>query len=260
MIEFGLLTVDYRFPATPAQNPDRIPRLIGHLAWQWDYVREGRMRIFSPSGAFDVLPGESVISPSQIPHNFHWYEDSVASSVHFFWPEAPSAPLDQLIHIGKNDLDAATLELFFRHAPYSDAVERHNAACAFHLVLWKFFREAFPETHAPVTMKEKVRRLIEERGYTSLGVEELAAEFGMSVNHFTRRFKAETGTTPGRYVLGCRLDRAAELLRFSDMNITAVAYSLGFADLYTFSKAFRRHTGLSPRIWIQECSSASTAW
>ncbi len=251
MIEFSLTTVNALYRATPQQNISGKPHMEGHLAWQWDHVRKGRMRIFSPTEAFDVLPGESVLSPPWLSHTFHHDEDSIASSIHFFWPEAPDVPPETLVHIGKDDLDADTLKLFFRYAPYSGEPERRNAAYAFHLLLWTLLENRFPKGHAPVTMKEKTRKLIEASNYAPLGVAELAATFNMSVNHFIRRFKAETGATPAKYVLECRLNRSQDLLQFSDMNITAIALSLGFADLYTFSKAFRRYTGLSPSAWKQ---------
>ncbi|HET7560492.1 MAG TPA: helix-turn-helix domain-containing protein [Limnochordia bacterium] len=80
--------------------------------------------------------------------------------------------------------------------------------------------------------------------YHSVG--DLAERVHLSVPHFARRFRAATGLPPGRWIAEQRLRRAAELLRYGDLPISRVAVEVGYSDLPTFSKAFRRNMGLSP--------------
>lgn len=80
-----------------------------------------------------------------------------------------------------------------------------------------------------------------------LTVPEIARAAGVSHNHLTRLFRAETGTTVVAYVRHRRLERAHHLLRASTLSIPAVAASVGIPDLQAFNKACRRELGASPR-------------
>ncbi|GGZ43670.1 AraC family transcriptional regulator [Streptomyces bluensis] len=80
-----------------------------------------------------------------------------------------------------------------------------------------------------------------------LTVPGIARAAGVSHNHLTRLFRAETGTTVVGYIRRRRLDRAHHLLRATTLSIPAVAASVGIPDLQAFNKACRRELGASPR-------------
>jgi AraC family transcriptional regulator len=80
-----------------------------------------------------------------------------------------------------------------------------------------------------------------------LTVPGLARAAGVSHNHLTRLFRAETGMTVVAYVRLRRMARARHLLVSSTLSIPAVAASVGIADLQAFNKACRRELGGSPR-------------
>lgn len=65
--------------------------------------------------------------------------------------------------------------------------------------------------------------------------------------HFLRLFRQAYGETPARYLAQLRLERARQLLGSTDRSITDICMDVGFASLPSFSAAFRRHTGHSPR-------------
>ncbi|HYC76586.1 MAG TPA: helix-turn-helix domain-containing protein [Planctomycetota bacterium] len=75
----------------------------------------------------------------------------------------------------------------------------------------------------------------------------LAAVAGYSQAHFARRFVGAMGETPGRYAARLRLERAALRLILLDDGVLDVALSCGFPCHETFSRAFRRRFGVSPR-------------
>lgn len=80
-----------------------------------------------------------------------------------------------------------------------------------------------------------------------LTVPGIAAAAGVSHNHLTRLFRAETGLTVVAWVRRRRLEQARHLLRASTLPIPAVAAAVGFDDLQAFNKACRRELGASPR-------------
>ncbi len=63
----------------------------------------------------------------------------------------------------------------------------------------------------------------------------------------TMLFKKYVGVTPNVFLLDVRLEKAALLLRKSDMNITEIAYEVGFSGGSYFSEAFKQKYGCSPR-------------
>jgi len=79
-----------------------------------------------------------------------------------------------------------------------------------------------------------------------LPIADLAAECGMSVDHFIRGFRARFGISPGQYRLREKLRQAAHLLRSGDEAIKSIAHAVGFADAYSFTRAFRGHFGVLP--------------
>ncbi|MDG5805867.1 helix-turn-helix transcriptional regulator [Streptomyces ossamyceticus] len=80
-----------------------------------------------------------------------------------------------------------------------------------------------------------------------LSIPEVARAAGVSHNHLTRLFRAETGSTVVGYIRRRRLERAHHLLRATTLSIPAVAASVGIPDLQAFNKACRRELGASPR-------------
>ena len=74
----------------------------------------------------------------------------------------------------------------------------------------------------------------------------LARELGVSESTLRRRFARALGVAPHAYLIGARIGEARRLLGETDWPIKAVADRLGYADVYFFSRQFRRLTGVPP--------------
>ena len=74
----------------------------------------------------------------------------------------------------------------------------------------------------------------------------LAKRAGMSPRTFLRRFEESTGTTPARWILQARLDRAKTLLTQSTMRIEAIAGHAGFNNTASMRHHFQQHLALTP--------------
>lgn len=79
-----------------------------------------------------------------------------------------------------------------------------------------------------------------------LCLEKLAAHASISKFHFCKTFKKHMGLPPLRYVNVMRIDKAKRLLCKNGLNISDVAIQVGFNDLSSFCKHFKRLTGMSP--------------
>jgi len=80
-----------------------------------------------------------------------------------------------------------------------------------------------------------------------LNLQSLASKYGYSPFHFQRMFSHAMGETPKQYVDRLRLEKAAYKLQITDEPIFDVCLSVGFKNHETFTRAFRRYFGTSPR-------------
>lgn len=78
-------------------------------------------------------------------------------------------------------------------------------------------------------------------------IEMLAAELGMSGKQFSRRLKDLTGDSPKEYLLQMRMQKARHLLdQHPELTIGEVAYRCGYEEKANFTRAFKRHFGVTP--------------
>lgn len=76
--------------------------------------------------------------------------------------------------------------------------------------------------------------------------EKLAELCGMNVSYFRKLFKEHFGVSPISAITNKRLERAKELLKSDLDSVSQVASSVGYGNIYHFSKIFKKYTGLSP--------------
>lgn len=74
----------------------------------------------------------------------------------------------------------------------------------------------------------------------------IARQASLSPYYFTRQFTAMVGMPPYRYLINLRIQRAAQLLRESDLTVTQILHRVGFHSPSHFTTTFRRHMGVSP--------------
>lgn len=75
---------------------------------------------------------------------------------------------------------------------------------------------------------------------------DLAREVGLTPNRFALAFSQLTRQSPHQFVLSLRLDRAAQLLRESTLNLVEVAHDCGFATQQHLCNTMRSHLGTTP--------------
>lgn len=97
-----------------------------------------------------------------------------------------------------------------------------------------------------VEVLRQARDLMDRRFADPLDLQQVAAEAGFSKFHFSRMFKEVYGETPGAYLSRRRVERAKDLLRLANLNVTEVCMLVGFSSLGSFSSRFSELVGMSP--------------
>ncbi len=123
----------------------------------------------------------------------------------------------------------------------------HDAATAMH-------RSAPLGTSGPGTEPQRRRagqimqlanRLLELQGEVPT-VAELAHQGGYSQSHFSRLFHDVTGRPARQYLTELRLGRALNLLLHPSMPIGQITETLGYRNIFNFSRQFKQKTGQTP--------------
>ena len=93
----------------------------------------------------------------------------------------------------------------------------------------------------------KLFLLVEEHlSEEDFNVTTLALELGMSRTSLFSKTKSLLGESPQAFLTGFRLNRAMELLKQGDLNVSEVAYKVGFSTLTGFSRSFKNQFGVPP--------------
>jgi len=77
----------------------------------------------------------------------------------------------------------------------------------------------------------------------------LAQACGFSPAYFSRLFRQQFGCTPQHYLIARRIKRARHLLLESDLSVEQVAHTLGYRDVYFFTRQFKAQVGQPPAIF-----------
>ncbi|WP_418697978.1 hybrid sensor histidine kinase/response regulator transcription factor [Bacteroides sp.] len=106
---------------------------------------------------------------------------------------------------------------------------------------------------------EKVMKVINDNlSEPTLDVEMLARSVGLSRVHLYRKLKELTNLSTRDFIRNIRIQQAAKLLQNNKkMNISDIAYSVGFSNLSHFSNSFKEQFGMSPKEYMQKFNESA---
>ncbi|MEM8682947.1 MAG: AraC family transcriptional regulator [Pseudomonadota bacterium] len=154
----------------------------------------------------------------------------------------PKVAISQLAGaVLKNGYAGAAADLFYE-----------SSALAFVANLLSLGNVATCQPRAPsrlsVRRAHKTKQLIDEKVHAPLTVQELARAIGINATTLRQDFLATHGKTIFTYGQETRMRYAHELLTRNELNVSQVAFAIGFADVSSFSTAFRRYFGYAPSL------------
>lgn len=77
-------------------------------------------------------------------------------------------------------------------------------------------------------------------------VQDTAEAAGINRTYFSGMFTKHVGISPSGYITRIRMTKASEMLRTTSASVTEIAYSLGYTNLYAFTRAYKNYYGVSP--------------
>jgi AraC-like DNA-binding protein len=100
---------------------------------------------------------------------------------------------------------------------------------------------------------ETIRKNIENPEFS---VDDLSREVGLSRVHLNRKLKENITISPSNLIRSIRLKQAAYLLIKNKVNVSEVAFKVGFSSHSYFSNNFREYFGLAPTEFVSKYTDA----
>lgn len=137
------------------------------------------------------------------------------------------------IHI--NEHLTKLVSLLMEQTVYDENMVYQDGALAFEIT-----------TRADRIDVREVKSYIDSHYKETLSLEGLADQTFVNKNYLARLFKEMFGMSVGGYIQLVRIEKAKELLRFTDMGIEKIGYECDYNDLNYFNRAFKKVEGCSP--------------
>ncbi|UJF33799.1 helix-turn-helix transcriptional regulator [Paenibacillus hexagrammi] len=121
-------------------------------------------------------------------------------------------------------------------------------------LLFRLFAESAPEEEPikedePAGWIQECIRFMELHAAEGVSVQQTASFAGVHRSYFTSVFTREVGISPLSYLQKIRMEKAQRLLRDTDATITEIALSLGYPNLFSFTRAFKNYCSVSPGVY-----------
>ncbi len=212
----------------------------------------GRRFPLKPGSFAQHLPGKYHVLRRDL--NEEWLETSITLGPVYY---------QSLVNLGSIDPDRGVIEISLANDLISDFERLHVSLknCSeqalnerlldIHSLLFKILnKEKCNLSHSqPSTAVSKAIDELSRNFHKKIDLRQLAGKINMSYSHFRREFKNATGVTPGIFRIRRRVEQAKLMIGSGEENVQSTAEALGYPDPFTFSKQFKKITGISPKNW-----------
>lgn len=96
-----------------------------------------------------------------------------------------------------------------------------------------------------VILADAVSYMAENYHNSALTVSQIAEHCHVSEIYLRKLFGKNYSTTPMRYLRDIRMKKACQLI-LEKRHVSEIALSVGYSDVYQFSRAYKKHFGFSP--------------
>lgn len=112
--------------------------------------------------------------------------------------------------------------------------------------IWQLISLIYDKQNNEVDYIDKAVSIINSEYMNDISVQRISDIIGLERTYFSNLFKIQMGVSPKQYLLKTRMKQAAIFLRDYGYSVSVTALSIGYSDVYTFSKMFKKYYGVSP--------------
>ena len=217
--------------------------------WLFHYVVSGK-------GVFQINEKKYALSSGMMfvipPFTETYYEADLEDPWEYIWVGFTGTPPLQL-----NDCyDIPGALRIFEHMKASHNL--HNGKTEFILAqLWELFSFLMEENQTKEDPINAALNLIHSQYMMPLSVSQIAASVHLERTYFSKMFSERMRISPQQYLIEHRMKKAKAFLSLG-YSVTTTATSVGYSDIYIFSKTFKRRFGESPSHYQQNFKNNNT--
>ncbi len=205
--------------------------------WLFHFVVSGKGVFQIDEKKYALSGGMMFVIP---PFTETYYEADSEDPWEYIWVGFTGTPPLQL-----NDCyDIPGALRIFEHMKASHNL--HNGKTEFILAqLWELFSFLMEENQTKEDPINAALNVIHSQYMIPLSVSQIAASVHLERTYFSKMFSERKGISPQQYLIEYRMKQAKTLLRLG-YSVTTTAISVGYSDIYIFSKIFKQRFGESP--------------
>ena len=225
---------------------DQNRKVHAHDFWQLEFLLSGYMEIKSQNLKLEMANNDCVLIAPGIPHRIIYgkWNQSVWSVK--FKIDIEKSP-DKIILMERSAASLNVRNNIFQILNSLNTRYDSYIVLQYHLGMLLELEFQKNDIESGSAFISQIKMFIDSREGRPVSVNELADQLKCSRNTVSKRFHDETGITLKSFIDSRRIETARKMLLYSNQKIIDIASITGFADVYSFSRFFRRIQGCSPR-------------
>ncbi len=213
------------------------------MCWLIHYVISGKGTYFVGNNTFEVHAGQAfIIKPGEVTT----YTADENEPWEYVWAglDIDSDTLSGIPYV-IDDIEIGRLftEIYNR---FDFSAENQPFAIA---RMWEIYGRLLNMAH-PEGNNSYIRdalNIIKKQYMQDITIQSIADQLGLDRSYFSNLFKKHTGITPMHFIIRYRMQKALTLLNCNKYSISVIATSVGYSDLFSFSRSFKKFYGVPPQ-------------
>ncbi len=222
-------------------------------AYLLTYVISGEAQLTVGDNQFNLSTGDfyvmfpnsnaSYITKPFVPWSIRWVT-LTGTQLKELIPMLGLTPEKPILKVVNSSEIEVTLEKLFFITLKDDLINKISALS----LLYNLFANLAKSSVSPI----KNNVIADAVGYISrhynenITIEYLSKRAFLNSNYFSKLFSANVGITPQQFITRTRMEKAKELLLYSELTVAEISATVGFVDALYFSRAFKHYSGVSP--------------
>ena len=220
------------------------------------YVTDGEFELTINEQVFIVKKGQLVMIPADMKHSYklttkntmskYWCHFEALSGTDGFFNTVKT---DLIVDIG---IDKNLISLFkklYEYEKNTNTISGFSSRATLMLIIARYLEKCqcvYIENNSDNSNLSSVVDYMKTNLTENISINKLAEITHLHPNYFIRLFKQYYGASPIKYFNNMKIAEAKKHLKRSNLTIEEISKTMGFADLYTFSKFFKNNVGISP--------------